>query len=208
MDGLAGSIFLVAAAGMALFAGLSGQLQMLWLLLLAISAVLGFMLLNARFPWNPRARLFLGDSGSLMLGFFLAWCFIRLGNDHEYGAVRAYMPMTAVWLFAVPLLDTTTQIWRRFRAGLSPFEADQEHLHHAFLRAGFSTGEAWVGITGLALAFGGIGVLIEISSLPEHLSFWLFIGVAFCYYFYMRHSWEKQRFLGRNFVYNDFGEPE
>jgi len=208
MDGLAGSIFLVAAAGMALFAGLSGQLQMLWLLVLFMSAVGGFMLLNARFPWNPRARLFLGDSGSLMLGFVLAWCFIRLGNDHEYGAVRAYMPMTAVWLFAVPLLDTSTQIWRRFRAGLSPFEADQEHLHHAFLRAGYSTGEAWVNITLVAAALGGVGILIDVSKLPEYLSFWLFIGFALVYYFYMRHSWEKQRFLGRNFIYRDFGEPD
>ncbi|MGD8930780.1 MAG: MraY family glycosyltransferase, partial [Lysobacterales bacterium] len=207
MDGLAGSIFLVGTGGMALFAGMNGQLSMLWLLLVAAAAVLGFMLLNVRSSWNPRARLFLGDSGSLLLGFTLAWCFIRLGNDHEFGAVRAFVPMTAVWLFAVPLLDTSTQIWRRFRAGASPFQADQEHLHHAFLRAGYSTGEAWLNITLLAAALGGFGILVDVSALPEYLSFWFFIAFAFAYYFYMRHSWEKQRFLGRNFVYADFGEP-
>ncbi|MCU0990751.1 MAG: undecaprenyl/decaprenyl-phosphate alpha-N-acetylglucosaminyl 1-phosphate transferase, partial [Xanthomonadales bacterium] len=59
MDGLAGSIFLVAAAGMALFAGLAGQLQILSLLLLAMAAVAGFLLLNARAPWNQRGRVFL-----------------------------------------------------------------------------------------------------------------------------------------------------
>ncbi len=87
------------------------------LLLVAFSAVFGYLLLNARFPWNPKARVFMGDSGSQFLGFFLAWCFIALGNDHNEAGARAFMPITAVWLFAVPLLDTTTVIWRRWRAG-------------------------------------------------------------------------------------------
>jgi len=203
MDGLAGSILLVAAAGMALFAGLSGQVATVSLLLVLMASVFGFLLLNARFPWNRKARLFMGNSGSMMLGFILAWCFIALGNDHNEGGQRAFMPMTAVWLFAVPLLDTTTQIWRRVRAGLSPFEADQEHLHHAFLRAGYSTGEAWFNITLLAAVLGGFGVLLDISAWPDYLSFWIFLAFAFAYYFYIRHSWAKQRFLGRDFIYND-----
>ena len=203
MDGLGGSIFLVAAVGMALFAGLAGQAVTLSLLLVLMAGVFGFLLVNARFPWNRKARLFMGNSGSMMLGFILAWCFIALGNDHNEGGQRAFMPMTAVWLFAVPLLDTTTQIWRRWRAGLSPFDADQKHLHHAFLRAGYSTGEAWLNITLLAAVLGGLGVLLDISGLPEYLSFWIFLAFAFAYYFYIRHGWAKQRFLGRNFVYND-----
>jgi UDP-GlcNAc:undecaprenyl-phosphate GlcNAc-1-phosphate transferase len=133
MDGLAGGIFLVAAAGMALLAGLAGQTQILQLLLLAIAAVAGFLLLNALA--ERAGAIFMGDSGSMLLGFLLAWCFIALGNDRAYTAERAFMPLTAVWLFAVPLLDTTTQIWRRWRAYLPVFGADQHHLHHAFLRA-------------------------------------------------------------------------
>ena len=208
MDGLAGGIFLAAAAGMALFAAQAGQVQILWLLLLAMAAVSGFLLLNARAPWNPRARIFLGDSGSMLLGFLLAWCFIALGNDRAYLAERAFMPMTAVWLFAVPLLDTATQIWRRWRAGLSPLGADQHHLHHAFLRAGYSTGETWLNISLLALVLAGAGVLLEVSGAPDYLSFWLFIAVAYAYYFYMRRTWSRQQFLGRHFIFNEFDEPE
>jgi UDP-GlcNAc:undecaprenyl-phosphate GlcNAc-1-phosphate transferase len=208
MDGLAGGIFLVAAAGMALFAGLAGQTELFQLLLLAMAAVAGFLLLNARSPWNVRARIFLGDSGSMLLGFLLAWCFIALGNDRAYTAGRAFMPMTAVWLFAVPLLDTTTQIWRRWRAGLPVFGADQHHLHHAFLRAGYTTGETWSNITLLALAAGGVGVLLEVSAAPDYLSFWLFIAVAFGYKLYMQRTWNQQRFLGRHFIYNEFDPTE
>ena len=82
------------------------QVEIHLLLLLACSAVLGYLLLNARFPWNQKARVFMGDSGSQFLGFFLAWCFIALGSDHNEAGQRAFMPMAAVWLFAVPLLDT------------------------------------------------------------------------------------------------------
>jgi UDP-GlcNAc:undecaprenyl-phosphate GlcNAc-1-phosphate transferase len=204
MDGLAGGIFLVAAAGMALFAGLAGQAQILQLLLLAMAAVAGFLLLNARSGWNERARIFLGDSGSMLLGFLLAWCFIALGNDRAYTAGRAFMPMTAVWLFAVPLLDTTTQIWRRWRAGVPVFGADQHHLHHAFLRAGYTTGETWSNITLLALVLAGVGVLLELLGAPDYVSFWVFLTFAYAYYFYMRRTWAQQRFLGRHFIYNDF----
>lgn len=200
MDGLSGSIFCVAAAGMALFAGLAGMDGMLWLLLYALAAVLGFLLLNARLPWNPTARVFLGDAGSLMLGFVLAWSFIRLGSGPE----RAFMPMTAVWLFAVPLLDTSTLIWTRWRTGHSAFAADRHHLHHAFLRAGYSVGQACGAITALAIALAGIGILLEISGLPGYVSFYAFMVFAFTYYFYLRHSWTSQRFLGRHFIHHDF----
>jgi UDP-GlcNAc:undecaprenyl-phosphate GlcNAc-1-phosphate transferase len=208
MDGLAGGIFLVAAAGMALLASLAGQPLMHWLILLSMAAVIGFLLLNARFPWNRKARIFLGDSGSMLLGFILAWCFIALGNDINETGERAFMPITAVWLLAVPLLDTTTQMWRRWRAGKSPLNADQFHLHHAFLRAGYSVGDTWFNIMLMALVLGGVGVLFEIAGVPDYLSFWTFMAFAFAYYFYMRRSWTIQRFLGRDFIYNDFDEPQ
>ena len=156
LDGLAGGIFLVAAAGMALFAAQAGQGALLWFLLLSIAAVLGFLLLNARLPWNEKARTFLGDGGSLLLGFILAWCFVALGSDHNEAGTRAFMPMTAVWLLAVPLLDTTTLMWSRWRSGRSAFSADQNHLHHAFLRAGFSVGETWMNIILLAVMLAGL----------------------------------------------------
>jgi UDP-GlcNAc:undecaprenyl-phosphate GlcNAc-1-phosphate transferase len=203
MDGLAGTIFIVAAAGMAWFAGHGAQLQMVLLLGSLIAAVAGFLLWNARWPWNPRGRLFLGDSGSVLLGFVLAWSFIALGNDQPYLARRAFMPITAVWLIAVPLLDTSTLIWKRWREGRSAFSADQHHLHHAFLRAGFTVGQTWLAMTGLALAGAAIGVAFEFAGAPDYLSFWTFLALAFAYYFYMRRSWNQQRFLGRHFIYNE-----
>lgn len=204
LDGLAGGVFLVAATALGLYAGFAGAVNMHWVLLVSIAAVFGFMLLNARFPWNGRAQVFLGDSGSTMLGFILAWCFIALGSPYNESGQPAYMPMTAVWLIAVPLLDTATLIWRRWRAGESALEADQHHLHHAFLRAGFSTGQAWLGIMLFAIVLALLGAFFEASSLPDYFSFWAFMAVSLSYYWYMRRTWDIQRFLGRDFIYNEF----
>lgn len=206
LDGLAGSIFVVAAAGMALFAAMGGQGEVLWVLLLSISAVLGFMLLNARLPWNKKARVFLGDNGSMVLGFILALAFITLGSDHNISGARAFMPMAAVWLLAVPLLDTTALMWRRWRSGHSALSADQNHLHHAFLRAGFDVGETWLTITLVAMVLGGVGMLFELAFFPDYISFWTFMAVAVAYANYMKKCWRIQRFLGRDFIYNDFDE--
>lgn len=204
MDGLSGSIFLVAAGGMALLAGLAQQFNIHLLLLVSFSAVFGYLLVNARFPWNPKARVFMGDSGSQFLGFFLAWCFIALGSDHNEAGERAFMPITAVWLFAVPLLDTTTVMWRRFRAGGSPLEADQHHFHHAFLRAGFTVRQTWLAITGFAVLLAAIGLTFELTGSPDYLSFWCFLLVAIAFQMYIKQSWYLQRFLNRDFIYNEF----
>jgi len=200
MDGLSGSIFLVAAAGMAMLAGMAQQAGIHLLLLLACAAVLGYLLLNARFPWNQKARVFMGDSGSQFLGFFLAWCFIALGNDHNEAGQRAFMPMTAVWLFAIPLLDTTTVMWRRWRAGVSPLAADRHHFHHAFLRAGFTVRQTWLAMTGLAMLLAVIGLTFEMGGVADYYSFWAFMAVAVGFQAYIKRAWRLQRFLGQDFI--------
>lgn len=197
MDGLAGTIFMVAAGGMALLAADSTHVQILHLLVMMLGAVLGFMAWNARLPWNRKARLFLGDSGSLLLGFMLAWCFIALGNDQPQFGKQAFMPITAVWLIAVPLLDTSTLIWMRWRQGRSAFRADQRHLQHAFVAAGFTVGQSWFAISLLAVGLAGFGLAFELTGAPDFVSFWTFLALAFAYYFYMRRSWARGRFLGR-----------
>jgi UDP-GlcNAc:undecaprenyl-phosphate GlcNAc-1-phosphate transferase len=200
IDGLGGTIFLITAAGMAGFALAAGHVISGHEVLLTMASVVGFLLLNARFPWVKKARVFLGNSGSMMLGFILAWFLIQLGS----GVDRVFMPITAVWLFAVPLLDTSTLIYTRWRSGQSAFEADNQHLHHAFLRAGFSVESTWLGISVLAIMLALLGVALELSPLPGYWSFYVFMLVAFVYYFYMKHCWSSQRFLGRHFIHHDF----
>jgi UDP-GlcNAc:undecaprenyl-phosphate GlcNAc-1-phosphate transferase len=194
LDGLSASIFTIAAGGMVYLAFGAGRMPAQSILLLFVAATLGFLTLNARFPWNRRARIFLGDSGSTLLGFVLGWYFIDLSQ----GSQRAFAPVTALWLFAVPLLDTVFLLIRRLLQGESPFEADQEHLHHAFLRSGFSVRATWVWMLVFAALFAGLGLLGEVLKWPEYLRFYGFLVLAAGYYLIMNKAWRIERFLGRN----------
>ncbi|MEE4172964.1 MAG: MraY family glycosyltransferase [Xanthomonadales bacterium] len=198
MDGLSGSVFCIAAGGMALLAFLGGREGAAAVLLLMVGCVAGFLALNGRLPWNPRARTFLGDSGSVLLGFWLAWAFVDLGNGSREGVERVFAPMTAVWLIGVPLLDTTRLMRERWKAGRSAFDADRNHLHHAFLDAGWSVGLAWGAVVGLCLAFAAIGVAFERSGLPEYVSFYAFIGLGLVYFRVMKRQNRRQPASGQS----------
>ena len=194
IDGLSSMIFIVAASAMAWLALLAGHTSNATILIIAAGATFGFFILNARLPWNKRARVFLGDSGSAFLGLLLAWQFIDLGNGDD----RAFAPMTAVWLLGIPLLDTTLLMVRRKLNGGSPFAADQHHLHHAFLRAGFSVKQTLLIMTGMVLVTTSIGLAGQILAWPEYLMFYAYIAFGLFYYRTMSRCWRDHRFLGRD----------
>jgi UDP-GlcNAc:undecaprenyl-phosphate GlcNAc-1-phosphate transferase len=198
IDGLSSVIFIIAATAMAWLASGAGHGVNADLLIITAAAALGFLLLNARWPWNKKARVFLGDSGSAFLGLFLAWQFIDLGNGED----RAFAPMTAVWLLAIPLVDTIRLMTQRWRRGDSSMDADQYHLHHAFLKAGFSVNQTIVGITILVLITTTIGLMGEILNWPEYLMFYSYIAFGLLYLGIMRHCWKNHRFLGRDVAPN------
>jgi UDP-GlcNAc:undecaprenyl-phosphate GlcNAc-1-phosphate transferase len=194
LDGLSAMVFLVASAAMAWMALASGHFVNASLLIVAFGAVLGYFMLNARLPWNHRARIFLGDSGSVFMGMFLAWQFIDLGNGDD----RAFEPMIAVWLLGIPLLDTTRLMWDRWRRGGSAFSADQYHLHHAFLKAGFSVAQTWFAIFGLVLLTTAIALAGHVFGWASYLMFYGFLLFGLVYWSVMRHCWRDGLFLGRH----------
>jgi UDP-GlcNAc:undecaprenyl-phosphate GlcNAc-1-phosphate transferase len=198
LDGLSGSIALIALGGLAFLAEQGGFAEEHAVLLIVFGAVLGFLLLNFRFPGRERARVFLGDSGSSWLGFVMAWFFIELSQSNAAtGLQRAYAPVTAIWLFALPLLDTTYVMIRRARLGEGIFEPDRRHLHHLFLRSGFSVRQTWSAMTGAALLFALIGICAELLAWPEWAMFYAAMLVSGAYFVWINRVWRTRRFLGR-----------
>ena len=198
LDGLSGSFAVIALGGMAFFAGRAGHFSEHAVLLIVIAAILGFLLVNFRFPWRRRAPVFMGDSGSSWLGFVLAWFFIALSQDDPVaGITRAYAPITAIWLFGLPLMDTTYVMIRRARMGEPVFGADRRHLHHLFVRTGFSVRQTWGVMVLVALVMALVGVVAEVLGWPEWLMFYGYVGIAFWYLVFMDRVWKTRRFLGR-----------
>jgi UDP-GlcNAc:undecaprenyl-phosphate/decaprenyl-phosphate GlcNAc-1-phosphate transferase len=194
VDGLAGSVSLVSLSLIAIAVLVAGQHQESLLLILAASAgVVGFLGFNLRFFGRRRALVFLGDNGSMVLGFLFAWLFISLSQ----GPTPAMTPVTALWLFAVPLFDTATAIVRRVRLGNSPFHPDRFHLHHLLLRAGFKVGDAVLAIVLLHGLLGVVGLAGLYLGVWEPLMFAGFLGAFLGYLYLTYRPWRCMQALRR-----------
>jgi UDP-GlcNAc:undecaprenyl-phosphate/decaprenyl-phosphate GlcNAc-1-phosphate transferase len=129
LDGLACGITVIAAAALFIVALKMGQMDSALILCALCGVGIGFL----RFNFFP-ASIFLGDSGSLFLGFALA-CASIVGVLKSTLVIALIIPIAVL---AVPIFDTAAVIIRRAMARRSIFEADKRHLHHRLLKAGFN----------------------------------------------------------------------
>jgi UDP-GlcNAc:undecaprenyl-phosphate/decaprenyl-phosphate GlcNAc-1-phosphate transferase len=177
-DGLAGSVTLFASSGFAILALIAGKPETAFVALLLTSALLGFLLFNLRSPWLSRARVFMGDSGSMALGFLLA--LIAIGLTQQEGSGIA--PISVAWMLLLPAADILSVFARRLWWGRSPMAADRSHFHHVLLRAGLSVSSTvWIiGLNQLALV--AVAIALHLGDVPEPLQFVLAaaVFVAYC----------------------------
>ncbi|WP_018086326.1 MraY family glycosyltransferase [Desulfurispora thermophila] len=162
LDGLAGGVSLIAALTMAAvawtqwhFFGLGGQYEVIALALLLAAALLGFL----RYNFHP-ARIFLGDSGSMLLGFALAALSV-MGLTKSATAISVFLPPL---ILGIPLLDTFFAIVRRFKQNRPIFQADKEHLHHQLLARGLSHRQTVLVIYGISVLLGASALLLNLLA--------------------------------------------
>jgi len=135
----------------------------------------------------------MGDAGSLFLGLAVTWFLIRLTQD----PINLLRPITAVWMFALPIMDTVAIMSRRVMRGRSPFSPDREHFHHILLVAGFSVRSTVLIILGLSLLLSGIGLASEGAGIPESVMFYSFMLLFAAYFWGMNHAWKVMKALRR-----------
>lgn len=185
IDGLSGSLSIVSLLLIALAVYISGDPAYFSLIVIIAGGVAGFLCFNLRYLGWRRARCFMGDNGSMQLGFVFAWLLSDLSQSNE--SVRAITPITTLWLFAVPLIDTLCVMLRRMWMGRSPFHADRNHLHHLFLRAGFRVQDAVLVLALVQFCFGAIGLLGMYAGVDELVMLVAFVVVfAVCFFIVLR----------------------
>ena len=188
VDGLAGGLaFLIFSALGLLAERADAELALqLWTF---SAAILGFLFFNSRFFGRAKAAIFMGDAGTLFIGFAIAWYLILLSQ----GPDAVMQPVTALWIFACPLLDTVSVMIRRIRRGQSPFAADREHLHHIFMLAGFGVNGTVLIILAFQLFFILFGIVTMDLGMPEWISFATFLGLFALYFWVMSHAWQVMK---------------
>jgi UDP-GlcNAc:undecaprenyl-phosphate/decaprenyl-phosphate GlcNAc-1-phosphate transferase len=148
-DGLAGGVAVVALVSTAVSAAIVHDPTVLWCSLALLGAMLGFL----RFNWPP-ARIFLGDSGSLVVGFLLAVLTVK-GASRNDGSVFAIAPIFAL---SYPLLDTGISMLRRWLRGEPLSRADGRHIHHQLQKLGVGPRQSVLLICGLSVVIAVLGL--------------------------------------------------
>ena len=173
LDGLSGSLSVIPVMLLAYLAMVGNSPGMAFELLLLAGAILGFLSLNFRLPGRSKARVFLGDTGGMVLGMLLAWYSVKLAGS----PTSQIHPITAVWILTVPLLDMGSVMLLRLHQRKSPFHADQQHMHHVLLKAGYSVNQVVAIMAGFSLSCGVIGIAAESNGVPEATMFIAFLAL-------------------------------
>lgn len=153
VDGLAGTLVLCALAMFCCAALYAGNAQLAGRVLVLGGAVAGFLAWNFRIPGRARAAVFMGNSGSALVGLAIAWCCFRLTQNPGHPV----SPVLALWLLPVPVVDCLVLIVRRLREGRSPFSAGRDHVHHYLSEAGF-------GALGICAVLGGFSLAVGLAA--------------------------------------------
>jgi UDP-GlcNAc:undecaprenyl-phosphate/decaprenyl-phosphate GlcNAc-1-phosphate transferase len=194
MDGLAAGVGLVATLAMLIAALTQGNMPLALATMPLAGCLLGFL----RYNFNP-ASVFLGDSGSLLIGFLLG-CYGALWSEKSVTLIALTVPLLAL---SIPLLDVILSVLRRYLRNRPIFAPDRGHIHHKLLERGFSHKTAVLTIYG----FCSVVAILSLLMSAFHSRFTGLVVIAFCAmaWFGIRHlEYGEFAMAGRMFLQGRF----
>ncbi len=171
MDGLAATTATMIALSLVLLSYLTDQYKLTDISLVLIGSMLGFLYFNL-----PKARLYMGDSGSLFLGYCLGFISVLFTWNKSIESSWVFQIQPVILFFTIPLLDFTTVVISRLKAGKSPMTGGTDHISHRLLKKGYS--DKTVLLIFVIVSFMILGITLCILYLNETLSF-LFLLIYF-----------------------------
>lgn len=194
IDGLAGSMSIVTITSVAILTLVNDSNANILLPLILVVAIIPYLFYNVS-TRNPRGKkIFMGDAGSMFMGLTVIWL-LTIGTQSTVDSESAFRPVTALWIIAVPLMDMFAIMIRRIRKGVSPFQADNGHLHHICMRLGLSSRQSlWV-ISTLAVLLSLVGICGDVMEVPEIFMLLGFVCAFVVYSFSLQHAWKFIRAL-------------
>jgi UDP-GlcNAc:undecaprenyl-phosphate GlcNAc-1-phosphate transferase len=169
LDGLAGGVALIAICTTCANAALNHDALMLLFAATMAGAVSGFLFYN----FNP-ASIFMGDTGSMFLGFVLATTSIQT-NQKSSTAVAIIVPIVAL---GVPIADTLLAMVRRAARGVPMFSADRGHIHHRLLDSGLTHRQTVLVLYGASIVLGGFALFLRFSTSGQATAFLVVLSVG------------------------------
>lgn len=173
LDGLAAGVSVIAGLTFFAFSWQTGQLGTSLITLALAGSALGFL----RHNFHP-AKIFMGDSGSMFLGF----CFGAVTVDGVMKSIAAVALFAPLVIMAIPILDAALAVLRRYRNKQPVTQADRDHLHHRLLRRGLSHRQTVLVIYAWSAALSALGMTFKV--LPSMQKFLIiFVGLFLTFLF-------------------------
>lgn len=161
VDGLSSGLALIAILSVIIISYLENTLVYLidldYLILLSLT-ILYFMFFNIT-KFN---KIFLGDSGSMFLGFFISWILIMASQNEN----QIIHPILTIWCVSLPVFDITSVVIRRSLRKINPFKPDRRHVHHILIEMGYGNFTTTLLILTLSIILNFFGILIFYLSGP------------------------------------------
>jgi len=195
IDGLAGLLAIFAVAGTAFVLTLLNRTLIHGTeLVIFCSAIGGYLLINMAIV--SRRKIFLGDSGSMLIGFVVAWVMVYYSQLPNDKAIPASM---AIWLMALPVINTVAVIFYRSLKRRSPLKADRKSLYHICLRLGMSDKQtlAIMCLFSIALTIFGFLVYLLAGDLGAFIAF---IVIIWVYYQLIKYSWRISAYIRKRIL--------
>jgi UDP-GlcNAc:undecaprenyl-phosphate/decaprenyl-phosphate GlcNAc-1-phosphate transferase len=183
LDGLAGGISLIGFISFAILAYINDQMELMLLSIALSGAVIGFL------KYNLKSRLFMGDAGSLSLGFSLVFLSIAITQKKN----TIVPPIVPLLILAVPIVDTLAVMIKRKMKGKGIFLADKNHFHHVLLRFGFNKKIAVRFLLALTAMLSFVGISGTVLHLPEY--YMLLIFMLYLSFYVLSALYTKQIML-------------
>jgi len=174
LDGLSSGVVLITLGFIIGISSIAGTNDISFVSSCVFGGVLGFWAFNYRFSWREKASVFMGDSGTIVLGFVLPYLAIKLSITSPTHAPNSVL----LWLFAIPIWDICAVIIKRIREGISPFQAGRDHIHHVLMNAGLTvrhTLHLIYLLTITTISFGATTQLFGFSQIESYGAFFIFM---------------------------------
>ena len=155
-----------------------------FLLALFCATLAMFLLFNMPLPWRKRARIFMGDAGSMFMGFLIAWFSVDVSQVllmHQHSQMHFNL-VTVLWILAYPLFDLLSVVLHRILKRRSPFKESRDHLHFILRDCGMRKASVTFLLVFLSIFFGMLGMMLAHTQYVEADQLLVFVGVFVIYF--------------------------
>jgi UDP-GlcNAc:undecaprenyl-phosphate GlcNAc-1-phosphate transferase len=188
INGLAGGVSFLGFLFMGIAAAAAGNMTTALICFAYAGALIAFLLFNF-----PHARVFMGDAGSMFLGFSLSVTAITLTQN----PAAPVAPMLPVVVLLLPIFDAVRVLIIRLMKKKNPFHADKGHIHHLIMRNRISALKTVIILWSLSAVFGGVGLFLSSRTADDLLVFSLY-SALFMSFFTMSLAWRRRQAQDKN----------